>query len=294
MYKIILFFIVSFGLSCHFSDYRRLEGYDLQKPDENMVLPAELHEISGITTLDEKTLGCIQDENGVLFFLDADSKKISRELVFGGDGDYEGIARAGKSVYILRSDGNLFEIPDFRMEESETRYHVTNVPAMNNEGLCYDKDNSRLLIGCKGKIEKGPAYKDRRFIYAFDLKTGQPGTSPVFEFNAAEITRFAVKNGIVPATKENKKGKTINNQIRLNTSEIAIHPITKELFLLSASDHMLMVFNLRGEIQHIEKLDPLLFNKPEGIAFYNNGDMLITNEGQQKEPKILRFNFSKH
>ena len=269
----------------------KLPGYDLSRPDEQVKLPSSLHEISGITTLDDELLSCIQDENGVLFILDEKGKTIRRELPFALNGDYEGIAQAGSSVFVLRSDGQLFEIPDHKAEESATVYHSTNVPAMNNEGLCYDARNGRLLIGCKGKTGSAPGLKDRRFIYAFDLKTKKLLSEPVFEFNAAEITRFAIGKGIIPASRANKKGKMVSNNVRVNTSEIAIHPITRQLYLLSASDHMLMVFDLEGHIRHIEKLDPVLFNKPEGITFFSNGDMIITNEGQHREPSLLRFNF---
>jgi hypothetical protein len=40
---------------------------------------------------------------------------------------------------------------------------------------------------------------------------------------------------------------------------------------------------------HMEKLNPAMFNKPEGITFFANGDMLITNEGQEGSPTLLCF-----
>jgi len=40
-------------------------------------------------------------------------------------------------------------------------------------------------------------------------------------------------------------------------------------------------------------LDPRVFNKAEGITFMENGDMLITNEGQDHRPTLLRFNYQK-
>jgi hypothetical protein len=46
-----------------------------------------------------------------------------------------------------------------------------------------------------------------------------------------------------------------------------------------------------GSIEHIELLDPTMFNKAEGITFYDNGDMLITNEGQDKKPTLLYFKY---
>ena len=56
---------------------------------------------------------------------------------------------------------------------------------------------------------------------------------------------------------------------------------------------MMFIFDREGRIMHIEKLNPVMFNKAEGIAFFENGDMLITNEGQSKLPTLLRFNYKK-
>jgi hypothetical protein len=50
---------------------------------------------------------------------------------------------------------------------------------------------------------------------------------------------------------------------------------------------------MNGDVLDVEALDPLIFNKPEGISFNEKGDMLITNEGQDKKPTALIFKYSK-
>jgi hypothetical protein len=50
---------------------------------------------------------------------------------------------------------------------------------------------------------------------------------------------------------------------------------------------------MNGTIEYIEKLNPDVFNMPEGIAFFGNGDMLISNEGRINPPTILRFNYKR-
>jgi hypothetical protein len=51
---------------------------------------------------------------------------------------------------------------------------------------------------------------------------------------------------------------------------------------------------MNGTIEYSEKLNPELFNMPEGITFFKNGDMLISNEGKDKYPTILRFNYDRN
>lgn len=275
------------------SQQRGGTGYDFGIPDRILVIPDTLREISGLTLLDDRTFACIQDENGILFIYDLVDNEIRKQTPFHLDGDYEGITRAGNTMYVLRSDGTLFEIADFRNPESDVSGYPTGIPASNNEGLCHDSANNRLLIACKGKIGKGPTMKDKRVIYGFDLGTKSLTPEPVFDFDIRQVTDFAHRHHLnLPEKTRKKKGETATEPfIKFRTSAIGIHPLTGKLFLLSAADHMLFVFDMSGTLLHLEQLNPKLFNKAEGISFFPNGDVLITNEGQNRRPTVLRFNY---
>lgn len=266
-------------------------NYDFSKPNLNDILPQELHEISGLAILDQNTIACIQDEDGILFFYDTKQHKIKRQVTFGLNGDYEGITVVEQALFILRSDGVLFEIKNFNSEKLQIKTYSTGVPAINNEGLCYDAKNNQLLIGAKGKINKDPAYRDQRFIYAFDLKTKSLKNKPVFQFNTTDINLSAKLEGIIFPKKKDKKGNLIDMGFKLNTSEIALHPLSKQLYVLSATDHCLFIFNMNNKLEEIKQLSPTLFNKPEGLSFFQNGDIMISNEGQSNQPTLLRFNY---
>jgi uncharacterized protein YjiK len=201
----------------------------------------------------------------------------------------------GDDMYVLRSDGTLFEITNYTSANFKLTSYATGIPADNNEGLCYDKERNRLLIACKGKIGKGPEFKDRRVIYGFNLLSKKLTAEPVFDFDVQKIKAFAVENKIsLPEKTRKKKGQPVTEPfIKFRTSAICIHPISKKLYLLSASDYLLFIFDMSGNIEHIEPLSPHIFNKAEGITFYDNGDMLITNEGQDKKPTVLHFTYTK-
>jgi len=264
-------------------------GYDLKSPAKILVLPEILREVSGLTDIDESTVACIQDEQGILFIYDIVNNKIKHQHNFHIDGDYEGITMVNNSMYILRSDGVILEISDYRAKDFKVQNYATGIPANNNEGLCYDADNNRLLIASKSKIGKGPEHKDKRYIYAFDLKTKKLRENPVFSFDVVAIKNFAQENKVGLPEKSRKNGTV--PVLKFFPSAIAIHPVTKNLYLLSAADHMLFIFKPDGKIHHIEMLDQKIFNKAEGITFFSNGDMLISNEGQNDKPTLLRFNY---
>jgi hypothetical protein len=292
---LIIWIINSFlwigSLSCKNSHALENIGYDLLKPTETVWLPDSLREISGITLLDSITLACIQDENGVVFIYDMLHQKVKSELNFYKDGDYEGICNVDTSIFILRSDGALFEISNYLSKILKVIPYPTEIIASNNEGLCYDKAYHRLLIAGKNRLAKGKEYKNKRAIYAFDLKTKTLNATPVMEFDVDTIKKIALEEKIKLPLKHKKKNKTGGLILRFASSEIAIHPITGKVFLLSAKDHLLFVINKNGSIEYVERLNPLIFVQPEGIAFFKNGDMLITNEGQKGNSTLLRFNY---
>jgi len=283
----LVFNLFLFGnLSSTSNDKPNVTGYDLTKPDRILDLPGLLREISGVSDIDQNTVACVQDEKGILFIYDIARNEIKQLTNFGNDGDYEELAMVGKSAYILRSDGVIFEIDDYTLKNYKLKTYVTGIPSRNNEGLCYDAASNRLLISSKTKIPKDHELKDMRFVYAFDLKSKKTSPEPVYSFDVDVIRKFV--NG--DKAKDDSKKKKEPGDIKFLPSAIAIHPITKKLYLLSAIDHMLFIFE-NGSLKYIEKLDHKIFTQAEGITFMKNGDMLISNEGRNSPPTLLRFKY---
>jgi hypothetical protein len=282
--RIIFFFHVLLLQTSSFSQLQPVDNYYPARPERRITLPRALHEISGIAVLDSQRVACIQDENGIVFIYNIQKGIIEKEIPFAYNGDYEGIAMVHDTIYVLRSDGAIFEV--ISGKEETVNYFVTGIPANNNEGLCYDANGHRLLIGCKSK-SSDIRYSNKKLVYAFNLLTKKLEPDPVFVLSPSAIRSEAVRAKVITPTRVAGNGKVVPSSVKLNTSEIAIHPLTGELYLLSAADHMLFVFRKGGELQSITRLDEFLFNKPEGIAFFKNGDMLVTNEGQSGTPSLI-------
>jgi len=290
--SIILFLVLDLLICDNQPDNQELKAfreisYDLSNPDRILVLPRSLHEISGVTEIDASSVACVQDEHGVLFIYDILKNQIRKQFYFSYNGDYEGIARVDQAIYVLRSDGALFGIINFESPGFKRVSYITGIPSKNNEGLCYDQKNNRLLIAAKDNIGKD---KDKRAIYGFDLNSKKLNKEPIFEFDLSLLERFALENKIKVPMSSNKKGEK-KPDIKLRTSAIAIHPLTNRLYVLSAIEPMLFVFDMNGNIEFMEKLNPDHCNQPEGLTFLKNGDMLISNEGQNKSPTLVRFNY---
>jgi hypothetical protein len=262
------------------------EGYNLSSPDKKFILPDQLREVSGVTIIDSVTVALIQDEQGIIFFFDIRENRIKSQIIFAGFGDYEDITLVNKSIYVLKSDGAIFEITDFRSKDFKVSYYRTGVPSHDNEGLWFDKINNRLLIGCKGDIRK-ENFKNKRAIYSFDLKSKKLNQEPVYTIDKESVNKVINNKKSGTKSEKDKKGK----EIEIRTSAIGIHPKTGKLFLLSASDNVLIILNKAGLAESIADLDKEIFLQAEGIAFLPNGDMFITNEAKGKKPTLLRFNY---
>jgi len=271
---------------------QRTAGYNFNSPDAAIALTDILHEISGITFLDSNTLVCVQDENGILFFYDITKRKIISQKNFSGKGDFEGIARAEDTIYVLRSDGILYEIADFKSDNPIVTSFNTDIPSKDNEGLCYDNKSNRLLIACKEKTGKGDLSKDNRYIFGFDLSSKKLIGEPVLTFDVDWLKEYAKANNIKLPLKNTKKGLAVEPDLKFHASGIAIHPLTGKIYLLSADDHLLFIFDNAGIIGQIIRLNPTQLYQPEGITFLENGDLLISTEGAGKGPAgLIRFNY---
>jgi uncharacterized protein YlaI len=268
--------------------YSQKTDYNFKKPKTTLILPKSLHEISGISVINNSTIACIEDENGILFMYDILANSVVKQYSFSTDGDYEAISRVGDDMYILRSDGALFEIENYASTDFKLVTYSPNVPAFDNEGLCYDAPNNRLLIACKSNPEKGHNTKDLRVIYGFNLETKKLSNKPIFKFKLDDV-----KDYIKSENKRHKsnKDKIDASSVKLRISDICINPVNHKFYMLSAVDHLLLVFESNGKIDRVVPLNHKLLRQPEGIAFMDNGDMLISSEADNKKPTLLLFKY---
>ncbi|HSD15308.1 MAG TPA: SdiA-regulated domain-containing protein [Flavobacterium sp.] len=262
--------------------------YNLNQPDKKYELPAILEEVSGLTDIDSSHVACVQDEIGTVFIYNFLKNAIVAKHKFDSLGDFEGLTFTGKSLFILRSDGRLTEWRNFDPKTGAGEIFHSELPLLttNNEGLCFDSRNNRLLIAAKNK-PVNHAYKSERFIYEFDLDKNKLNSNPVYSINTVDLEAVAKKYNIV------QQNKTTSGKLKpfnFRPSSLAIHPFTSDIYIISAADRLLLVINENGKIESMERLKEDLFTKAEGITFLKDGTMIITNEAAGFVPTLLLFN----
>jgi uncharacterized protein YjiK len=289
-----LFLLVVFYGYCSFNNQAlAVFEYNLSKPTKSFVLPVALNEISGITALSQNEIACVQDEIETIFIYDLTKEAIIKEYPSKLIGDYEEIALVGNAMYLLRSEGVLIEHLNYSKPSTEKKEYALNLPSTNNEGLCFDKRNNRLLIAAKSKAGKGNENKDIRLIYGFDLKNKILSKEPILKLSFDKIEEKALAMKIPIPMRTIKKTKKEVSDFNFRPSAIAVHPFSHLIYILSSSDKLLLIMDEKGNIIHLFALDPVLFNKAEGITFLPEGDMLISNEAQKGKPTLLKFKYVK-
>ena len=257
--------------------------YNFQRPNAAYSLPDELLEISGLGTIDAMEIACIQDEAGTVFLFNHPEGYVKNNVAFGKDHDYEGVSYVDSTVYVLRSNGKLYEIQNFAKENQTTIKHKTFLKKANNtEGLAYDEAHNRLLISCRGIPGDEKSLKEINTIYAFDLETKTLDSIPVYSFSIDDIYEFMgignLQKGAERAANFLVPGSL--GRIIFHPSGLAVHPKTEDIYIVAAKANAMMVLDRDGSIKHLSKLNKRHLPKAEGICFLPNGDMLIANEGK--------------
>ena len=233
-------------------------------------LPVVLKEISGIASIDSIRFACVQDEVGSIFIYNTATSTIQEEIPFAPAGDYEGITLVNDTVWVLRADGKLFEVSTLYSKTTSIKEYSTPLTSNHNvEGLCFDKNNYRLLLAIKNAEPGGKTYKG---VYAFDLTTKTMSPEPAFKIDM----RQELKSG-------QKK-----RSFEIMPSGIAIHPQTNDLYVTDGRNSMLLMLDATGGFKNLYDLNSKEFNQPEGITFHTNGEMYISNEGAKVGGNILK------
>lgn len=267
--------------------------YSIYEPDEIYELKDQLREISGLSYYNKNSLLCVNDEKGVIYRYSLKKKEISNEYDFDYPGDYEGIEVVDSLVFVLRSDGKVYKVTDFKDEQRNSQKNSTFLHAGNDtEGLAYDPSTNSLLVACKGSPAQGNQYKGKRGIYEYSLDQNQLSEKPKYLIDQDQIRKLLKFNAY--SSFSVKLMENINpseGDITFQPSAIAVHPISKNLYVVGSVGKLLLVLNPQGEIISIVKLKRKIFRQPEGICFAPDGTMFISNEGRGKKANILKFNY---
>ena len=270
-------------LDQYFKEYDYSDiGYELNNPETSYPMPFELVEISGLTMIDDSTIGCVQDEKGKFFIFDLVSKSVTRDIEFHENGDYEGVEMVGSQVYAIKSNGRIYRFPFTEQEVVEAESFSTKLSPRNDvEGLGYDPVAGHILVACKEDPEVNENDARGRAVYALDTELMDIGDDPIYALSRKEVNTINAEKG--PPWKDDK--------INFKPSGVAVHPETHDIYVLCNVGKLLILLGRDGTLKDIYHLNPRILRQPEGICFDSAGNLYISNEGKGRRANILFFSY---
>lgn len=259
--------------------------FDFTAPDLELELPGRLREISGLTMISDSLVGAIEDEKGVIYLINTNSGEVVNEFKFGKKGDYEGVELVDDTMYVLRSNGDIYMVADWRSEDPHTSRIRTYLDRKNDpEGLGYQAEHHRLLIAAKESPGKGRPRV--RSIFGFDLFRKELDPEPAYMI---PLDTVGVRLGL-PGEWIRTLLAPILDLEGFKPSALAVHPLTGDIFVISSVLKAIAVLNPAGKLTALIPVEVDGMPQPEGLAFLSTGDILISTEGRGGKGKIFRFN----
>jgi len=260
--------------SCSQTDsYQSPPGYNFNKPFVYK-LPTILDEISGLFFYPKDSgIFAIQDEKGWLFKIHLTNPLQIERWKFSNGADYEDLSLVDSTFYVLKSKGILEKFIFATPDSVSLQSFPVAVGKNEFETLFYDSTIHRLILICKN-CEQDTRKEVSSF--AFDISSGT--LSPSFKIETATIRAHLGED----------------DKFRFKPSAAAIHPLTKELYVLASVNRALVILNKDHSVKSAYKIDPKLFKQPEGITFTPKGDLIISNEAADRGTgELLFFKYNK-
>jgi uncharacterized protein YjiK len=250
-------------------------GYDLGKP-KRYRMPYVLREISGIAFNQgmNDTLYAEEDENGKVFHFKLGGPLIQTTR-FGKKGDFEDISICNQFIIMLRSDGVLFTFPLAETRQRDAQHVKLFEGLLANgeyEGLASIDASGKVFVLCKHcSDEKTKKWGGGSILQLDD--SGNLTHTGEFEINVKEIDAIAG-----------------THKLNFHPSALSLNPWTREWWLLSSVNRMLVITDEKWKVKTVYSLDPSLFPQPEGMAFDSQRNLYISNErGQTAAATVLVF-----
>ena len=227
------------------------------------LLPRELDEISGLALTADGRLLAHNDQEGVVWEIDYRSGVLVKRFQLGKPpvkADLEGITIANDRIFMLASNGKLYEFREGKDEEHVNfTVHDTRLGSeCEFEGVAFDPSQSSLLLACKDV----PGKNDSLVIYRWKLQSGE----------GERLSRLAIPIANVIGS---------NDWKNLHPSDITIDPFSGNYVLIAAQERALIEITPTGDPISARALSAEHV-QAEGVAITREGILILSDESGGK------------
>jgi uncharacterized protein YjiK len=228
-------------------------------PLARWVLPQNMAEISGLALTPDGRLFGVPDEHALVSEFDYRRGVVVKQFLLGRrgvQGDFEGIAIAAEVMYLLSSNGRLYEFRE-GANGTSVEYSIHDLELGKEcefEGLAYDSAINSLLLVCKHVGMK--ELKDNLVIYRWNLvETGE------------RLSRIATPMSQLMTDQGWKE---------FRPTGIEVDPQTGNYVIITA-ERGLVIVSPEGAVLAIRIL-PETHDQPEGVAITRDSMLIISDE----------------
>ncbi|MEO8194284.1 MAG: SdiA-regulated domain-containing protein [Gemmatimonadales bacterium] len=242
------------------------------EPVAKWIMSPELKEISGIALKANGNLLAHDDENARIYEIDPRRGVVIKRFDLGADplhGDFEGITIAGTDVYLLASNGKLYQFKEGpNGARVPYKLHDTHLgKECEFEGVAFEPDSAWLVLPCKTVLKKN--MRGQLVIYRWKL-------------DGADSTRISILAIPMDEVIGSNKWKTFR------PSDITIDPESGDYVMVGSQEKGLVEIDTSGQVIRSERL-PAHHAQPEGVAITNDGILIVSDEASTKPAAITLY-----
>lgn len=245
----------------------------LGKPLRAIELPEGLEEISGLAVASQNSVFAHDDEFAIVYEISINDGKMISAFALGDptvDGDFEGVAATDERVYLIASNGLLYEAP-IGEHRKRVRYNIYDTGASDFceiEGLTTGPAAGEFLLLCKSALTH--SLDDRLVIYKWSLAERLSVSDPWMSIPYKDFLSGSERKDFRP-------------------SAIEWRPKDQSLLILSARNHMAVSLRRDGSYVSKEILPATDHPQAEGLAIMPSGVIVIGDEGGRSKGRLTIY-----
>jgi uncharacterized protein YjiK len=241
------------------------------EPVAMWMLPSALREISGLALTADGRLLAHTDEVARVYVMDPRRGVVLKRFTLGSGthADFEGIAVAGSDIYLLASNGILFQFRE-GADGASVPYSVHDTRLGHEcefEGVVFDADSAWLLLPCKTIAKK--SLRDDLRIYRWKVRDTESPRISMLTIPMAQVIASNKWKGFHP-------------------SDITVDPTTGNYVLISSNEKALIEITPEGEVVRSDPL-PGKHHQPEGVAITRDNILIVSDEASAQPAAITLY-----
>ena len=238
------------------------------------IMPKVLREISGLALTADGRLLTHDDEVGRISVIDPKRGVLLKQFSLGDNpprADFEAITIAGDDIYMLASNGTLYEFNE-GVDGAHVPYMIHDTllgKECEFESVAFEADSDWLLMPCKKVGTK--KLQDQLVIYRWRVGSTRS--------DSAKVSMLTIPLARVIGS---------NHWKGLHPSDMTIDPASGNYVIIASHEKALVEITPLGQVVRAVPL-PGKHNQPEGVAITKDSILIVSDEATNNPGAITLY-----